>query len=360
MRELSVQAANGTNVNTDRDAIQNEVAQLVSEVDRIANTTEFNGISFLNGSGPGKKISQTTIDSLTNSIPSYLDDAIDMIEPVYNMSIGGPRDLDITYYYDDTTSTGASMGTADGGATLEMRINLANVTDANRNIIAEDSLDGLIAHEVMHAYQFINMLELIDADDRGEEMWFMEGLAMLVQGGNYFGGADGNVAIAYPFDGGYRDAYNAVKVLHEVTNGGINAVIDELVGGSDLDTAIATSFQNFTGTELEGAAGGGNFTGTTDFINWYNANSGAGTLNTYLTTSNDFTVGAGILTDADTKGSSAVTTNAVTNDAATTSSDAAFNITFTNPNFAGTGGNLIMQIGANEDQDIFIQLGNVT
>ena len=42
MRELAVQAANGTNVTEDRSAIKAEIDQLSSEVDRIAMTTEFN------------------------------------------------------------------------------------------------------------------------------------------------------------------------------------------------------------------------------------------------------------------------------------------------------------------------------
>jgi flagellin len=42
MRELSVQAANGTYVEKDKEAIKAEMDQLSAEVDRIANTTEFN------------------------------------------------------------------------------------------------------------------------------------------------------------------------------------------------------------------------------------------------------------------------------------------------------------------------------
>ncbi len=49
IRELSVQSANGTLTSRDRLAIQNEVNQLIDEVDRIAETTEFNSIKLLNG-----------------------------------------------------------------------------------------------------------------------------------------------------------------------------------------------------------------------------------------------------------------------------------------------------------------------
>ena len=50
MRELSVQAANGTNSESDRKSIQDEIDQLVQEVDRVAETTEFNTKKLLDGS----------------------------------------------------------------------------------------------------------------------------------------------------------------------------------------------------------------------------------------------------------------------------------------------------------------------
>ena len=49
MRELAVQAANYSNTNEDRTAIQAEVAQLLSEVGRVALQTKFNGNALLNG-----------------------------------------------------------------------------------------------------------------------------------------------------------------------------------------------------------------------------------------------------------------------------------------------------------------------
>lgn len=53
MRELSVQSANDTNVTDDRDALQKEISQLTEEIDRIANTTEFNTQKLLNGGFKG-------------------------------------------------------------------------------------------------------------------------------------------------------------------------------------------------------------------------------------------------------------------------------------------------------------------
>lgn len=49
MRELAVQAANDTNTNADRQALQSEVNQLVEEINRIATTTQFNTKALLDG-----------------------------------------------------------------------------------------------------------------------------------------------------------------------------------------------------------------------------------------------------------------------------------------------------------------------
>ncbi len=49
MRELSIQAANGTLTASDRQEIQKEVSQLTDEVDRIATSTEYNTKKLLNG-----------------------------------------------------------------------------------------------------------------------------------------------------------------------------------------------------------------------------------------------------------------------------------------------------------------------
>jgi flagellin len=53
MRELAVQSASDTNTDDDRTQIQNEIDQLTQEVDRIANTTEFNTKKLLNGDQKG-------------------------------------------------------------------------------------------------------------------------------------------------------------------------------------------------------------------------------------------------------------------------------------------------------------------
>ena len=53
MRELAVQAANFTNTEVDRTAIQQEVSQLRDEVQRVASQTKFNGLNLLDGTFSG-------------------------------------------------------------------------------------------------------------------------------------------------------------------------------------------------------------------------------------------------------------------------------------------------------------------
>ena len=77
VRELAVQSANATNSASDRKALQEEVNQLVSEMDRISQTTEFNGKKLLDGSfgaqqfqvgaNANQTITATTANMRTNS-----------------------------------------------------------------------------------------------------------------------------------------------------------------------------------------------------------------------------------------------------------------------------------------------------
>ncbi len=55
MNELAVQAANGTNSTSDRQSIQNEIDQLTTEIDRVAETTKFNETYLLKGDVDGQQ-----------------------------------------------------------------------------------------------------------------------------------------------------------------------------------------------------------------------------------------------------------------------------------------------------------------
>jgi flagellin len=67
MRELAVQSSNDTNTEADRKELQKEVNQLTEEIDRIANTTEFNTQKLLNGDKKGLSAAETGSFNLQNN-----------------------------------------------------------------------------------------------------------------------------------------------------------------------------------------------------------------------------------------------------------------------------------------------------
>lgn len=68
MRELAVQAANATNSASDRKALQSEVNQLKQELERIATTTEFNGLKLLDGTFQAQKFQAGANENQTISV----------------------------------------------------------------------------------------------------------------------------------------------------------------------------------------------------------------------------------------------------------------------------------------------------
>lgn len=72
IRELAVQAANGTQSATNRSALNNEVTQLLAQIDDIATRTQFNGISVLSAAQTvtlqsGSQAGQTLLLSVTGA-----------------------------------------------------------------------------------------------------------------------------------------------------------------------------------------------------------------------------------------------------------------------------------------------------
>ncbi len=84
LRELAVQSANGSSSNQDRETIQEEFGSLVSEIDRIAQSTEFNGIRLLDGSASTVKfqIGSNTIagvDTIDVSLSAALSTSLGLL-----------------------------------------------------------------------------------------------------------------------------------------------------------------------------------------------------------------------------------------------------------------------------------------
>lgn len=82
MSELAVQASNDTNQTVDRTALQSEVAQLQTEIQRVADTTQFNKQNILNGDFTSKKIqvganANELIGISITDVKTTVSDAID-------------------------------------------------------------------------------------------------------------------------------------------------------------------------------------------------------------------------------------------------------------------------------------------
>jgi len=108
MRELSVQSANDTNAGTDRGAIQNEFDQLSQEIDRIADTTEFNTKKLLNG-GAGVTISSSST-AVTNATGTA-----DTNSGVISITAGNTTLASKATLVDNGTTALATTATALGG-----------------------------------------------------------------------------------------------------------------------------------------------------------------------------------------------------------------------------------------------------
>jgi len=147
MRELSVQSANDTNVKVDRGAIQDEMNQLTSEIDRIANNTEFNTQKLLDGSFSGKfqigansgqnmdlsvgkmdssslgLVTSNTMETIALTADSNLKDGVYTIKgtnllDVKGNTVGTTDGTKITVNTKDTTFVTAAAGE---GATLTIK-----------------------------------------------------------------------------------------------------------------------------------------------------------------------------------------------------------------------------------------------
>lgn len=299
-RELAVQAANGTYNDTDREALNSEFSQLNSEIDNIANGTNFNGINLLNQSGlPG--VDPQTIEDLKAQIPHWIDDAMIHIQNVLGLNtLPTGINVDVQFYYDATTGTRASMSGVPGTTDYTLKVNLGRLLDTNNEIpggtgtypdaITGGDFDTVIAHEMTHNIQFTMFPGLSFS---AGEMWFIEGLASAVQGRNtYYNMSYANKAdalVSYTsWNGDYEASFAAIKTLHEITTGGMQAVIERLEQGDTLDQAIQNTTQG-NGAELTGAA---DFNSVSEFLDWFNTSAD---VDNYLNTSADFNAGEGAL-----------------------------------------------------------------
>ena len=166
IRELAVQASNATNSSSDRKALQAEVTQLVSEIDRVAKQSDFNGTKLLDGSftsqlfqvgaNAGQAIAiNSVVDAKAESLgattfvdagsAALADATVDAAAgKLANITVGGVSIGDVKFDY--TTPPGAPATPAEIAAVR--KVNQDNATKA-----LAAALNGKIGETGLHAAQ---------------------------------------------------------------------------------------------------------------------------------------------------------------------------------------------------------------
>ncbi|OBU14774.1 flagellin [Photobacterium aquimaris] len=130
MRELALQSANGSNSDKDRDAMQKEMGELQSEMNRIADTTSFGGQNLLDGSfGDANGETAFQIGSNSNETQSLglMDVSAHAIGRDYKNLEAGPSDVEVL----------GGTSTSDGSFALNINGEAQNIS-ITKEMKAED------------------------------------------------------------------------------------------------------------------------------------------------------------------------------------------------------------------------------
>lgn len=113
MRELAVQASADSNTNTDRVELQKEVGQLIKEIDRISNTTEFNNQKLLDGSKANVVAKSHSAELLASNTNEYTVSGISTIaaDKTYLFKVGNETATAGTFNYTITNEAGGTVAT---------------------------------------------------------------------------------------------------------------------------------------------------------------------------------------------------------------------------------------------------------
>jgi flagellin len=142
MRELAIQAANGTYSNEDRAIMDEEFQSLIAEIDRIATTSEFNDIQLLDGtSGPIPiQVGIDVTEIIEVPVVDSTADALGLTDPGYTVATLSEAEAildDIDIAIDSVNSQRGQLGVAQNRLESSMRTILSireNLTSAESRI----------------------------------------------------------------------------------------------------------------------------------------------------------------------------------------------------------------------------------
>ena len=187
MRELAVQSANATNSASDRVALQQEVAQLAAEIDRVATQTQFNGLSLLDGSFAaqqfqvGANAGQTiTVSSIASARASAL--GVYQGFNLTNQSIGTANNAAQTL----TVNVGGSGPVGLGSVAIDAKAQAAAINNGN--------ITGLLA--TANATNVPAGTSTATATGAGSATYTVNGIAISIAGVNGAAASSSNRANA--------------------------------------------------------------------------------------------------------------------------------------------------------------------
>ncbi|KGM57365.1 flagellin [Lysobacter arseniciresistens ZS79] len=116
IRELAVQSRNATNSADDRAALQKEVDQLKAEIDRVADTTNFNGTKLLDGSFTAQSFQVGANQGETIDIAAIADANIESLGTYQSVEVVGAAPTDFVAGTNDIAAGDLTINGVDVGA----------------------------------------------------------------------------------------------------------------------------------------------------------------------------------------------------------------------------------------------------
>ena len=174
MNELAVQASNGTNAESDRQAIQDEIDQLTTEIDRVSETTKFNETYLLKGEAGTKLINMKAHDAglkgtLTDNGDGTATFKMDALSSGDKISIGG-KQYTIGSTADEAKNLYKNVA-VDGSETVTVNGKAYTVQDTNpkadKNEISKNDLDALVKAGVTVEYKGQSATVITDDAQKG-------------------------------------------------------------------------------------------------------------------------------------------------------------------------------------------------
>ena len=174
MNELAVQASNGTNADSDRQAIQDEIDQLTTEIDRVSETTKFNETYLLKGEAGTKLINMKAHDAglkgtLTDNGDGTATFKMDALSSGDKISIGG-KQYTIGSTADEAKNLYKNVA-VDGSETVTVNGKVYTVQDTNpkadKNEITKNNLDALVKAGVTVEYKGQSATVITDDGQKG-------------------------------------------------------------------------------------------------------------------------------------------------------------------------------------------------